>query len=80
MIFQLKFSEYNVLSNGSDGGHYYLSAEIVYKGIKRKIIVLFDNKSDEVQLLEKKEILVTGNLTDEGLDQTLIMTNSIIIK
>lgn len=80
MIFQLKFSEYNVLSNGADGGHYYLSAEIVYKGIKRKIIVLFDNKSDEVQLLEKKEILVTGNLTDEGLDQTLIMTNSKIIK
>lgn len=80
MIFQHKFSEYNVLSNGVDGGHYYLSAEIEYKGIKRKIIVLFDNKSDEVQLLDKKEILVTGNLTDEGLDQTLIMTNSIIIK
>ena len=42
--------------------------------------MLFENKSDEVKLLEKKEILVTGNLTDEGLDQTLIMTNSIIIK
>ena len=80
MIFQHKFSEYNVLSNGADGGHYYLSAEIEYKGIKRKIIVLFDNKSDEVQLLKKEEILVTGNLTDEGLNQTLIMTTTLIIQ
>lgn len=80
MIFQHKFSEYYVLSIGADGGHYYLSAEIEYKEIKRIIVVLFENKSDEEKLLEKKEILVTGNLTDEGLDQTLIMTNSIIIK
>lgn len=80
MNFQHKFSEYNVLSTGADGGHYYFSAQIEYKGIKRIIVVFFENKSDEVKLLENKEILVTGNIIDEGLDQTLIMTNSIIIK
>jgi hypothetical protein len=77
MIFKQKFSNYNVLSTG---GHYYISTEIKYKGVIRIIVVFFENKSDEKTLLANEEILVSGNLIDEGLQQSLILNNAIIIR
>ena len=79
MIFKQKISNYNVLSTGVDGGHFYISTEIEYEGLTRTIIVFFENKSDEKFLLAKEEILVSGNLIDQGLEQSLILNNSIII-
>lgn len=80
MIFKQKFSNYNVLSTGVDGGHYYISTEIKYKGVIRIIVVFFENKSDEKALLANEEILVSGNLIDEDLQQSLILNNAIIIR
>ncbi|MFC4816404.1 hypothetical protein [Flavobacterium sp. GCM10023249] len=80
MIFKQKFSNYNVLSTGVDGGHCYISTEIKYKGLTRTIVVFFENKLDEKALLANEEILVRGNLIDDGLQQSLTLKNTIIIR
>lgn len=54
----LKLTNYKVLSTGADGGHYYISTEIEYNGVKRQIPVLFKSKSDEKRLSDKSEILL----------------------
>jgi hypothetical protein len=75
----LKLTNFKVLSTGVDGGHYYISTEIEHNGVTRKITALFKNKSDEVLLSEKQEIVVKGNLKDEGLQQSLMLFDTEII-
>ncbi|MEC3906151.1 hypothetical protein VOI54_03920 [Tamlana sp. 2201CG12-4] len=68
------------LSTGADGGHKYLSTEIEYKGIKRKMTVLFKNKPNERKLEEKSKLTVNGTLMDEGPEQSLMLLDSEIIE
>ncbi|MET0759220.1 MAG: hypothetical protein ABWZ56_02295 [Flavobacterium sp.] len=75
----LKLTNFEILSTGADGGHNYISSEIYLDGQMRNIIVLFKNKSDERELNNKSEIFVNGNLKDQGVDQTLILSDSEII-
>ena len=74
-----KLTNFKILSTGVDGGHYYLSAEIEYNGLVRKTTVLFKNKSDEKLLSGKKEIIIKGNLIDEGMQQPLMILESELI-
>jgi hypothetical protein len=75
--FNLTF--FKILLTGVDGGHQYLSTEIEYEGVKRKINVMFKNKSDERKLEGKNKLAVYGNLIDEGLEQSLMLLDSVII-
>ena len=78
-MMTLKIENYKVLSTGVDGGHHYLSTEIEYGGVTRRITALFKNKSDEIILTRKEEITVRGTLIDEGLEQSLMMLDTEII-
>ncbi len=74
-----KLTNFKVLSTGADGGRYYISTEMKYGGQSRKLTVLFKNKSDEKLLTQKTEIIVKGNLIDEGLQQALMLLDAEIV-
>lgn len=71
--------DYKILSTGVDGGHYYLTSDIKYKGLIRKVVVLFDSKKDESRLIDNAVIGVQGNLIDQGLPQSLILNDAILM-
>ena len=73
-------TNFKILSTGADGGHSYLSAEAEYNGLKRKMTILFKNKSDEKKLEGLNSIKVKGNLMDEGLEQSLMLLDSEIVE
>ena len=75
-----KLNDFKVLSTGVDGGHYYLSTHIEHEGIIREARVFFKYKSDEKILLNKLEILVQGNLIDQGYQQSLIISEAVILE
>ena len=79
MIVKFEIVNFIVLSTGVDGGHQYLKSEIEYEGYKRNLVVLFKSKEDEKLLSSKHKIYVTGNLIDEGIKQTLMLLDSVII-
>lgn len=58
--FEMSLTDYDVLSNGADGGHHYASTEIDLNGERRRIIVFMDRKADEKALVEKKKLKVYG--------------------
>ena len=70
--------DYKILSTGVDGGHRYLTADITYEGLTRKLVVFFENKADENSLNENAIIHVKGNLLNQGLQQSLILNDSIL--
>ena len=78
--FSTLLDKFEIKSTGSDGGHKYISTEINYKGIKRKMTVLFYNKQDENILVGNTKIKIHGDLIDEGLDYNLTLYNALIIK
>jgi hypothetical protein len=75
----LKLTNYRVLSTGADGGHRYISTVIQHKGVTRQLTALFKSKSDENKLSENMAITVSGNLIDEGLQQSLMLLDTEII-
>jgi hypothetical protein len=77
-LLELKISDYSLLSNGTDGGHHYISTEIEYKTQLRKIAILFSDKSDEKKILDKIQIIVKGELIDDGIGNPLLLMNSTI--
>jgi hypothetical protein len=79
-MITINLKTFDVLSTGVDGGHHYISSEIEFNGIRRKITVLFKNRSNEELLKHRHEITVRGILFDEGDDQRLLMSESEIIE
>lgn len=77
MTFTL--TEFQILSNGADGGHHYVMTDVEIKKVKRKLVVLFSNKTDEQKLMHLSTITVTGNLIDEGPDQSLLLLDSYLV-
>jgi hypothetical protein len=75
----IKLTKFRILETGADGGHSYVTSDIVYKGQTRKIVVFFADKSDERKLKEKTEITVEGDLIEEK-DQSLNLSNSRLIE
>ena len=76
---EFEIVNYDILSTGADGGHKYLSMEILEKGKPRRLIILFENKLDENQLEHRKILKISGDLFDEGIQQDLILNNARII-
>ncbi len=74
----IELDNFNVKSTGADGGRFYISTEIEFKGKKRKLIAYFLNKSDEKRLNEFKRIRIQGDLIDEG-GEYIDLFDSIII-
>ena len=72
--------KYKVQSTGADGGHHYILTEVEYKGKTRKLVVLFSDKSDEMNLKEKLRIRVKGQIQDDGEKYDLIMNKATIEK
>ena len=70
--------DYNILTTGVDGGHRYLTAEVVYEGLNRQLVVFFDSKSFERTLTENAIIIVEGTLLNEGLRHSLVLHNAIL--
>lgn len=71
---------YKVQSNGHDGGRKYIISKIIYKGIERRLIILFESKTEESKLSEiNNNLSVKGNLIDEGIKQDLMLLDSKII-
>ncbi|WP_422351134.1 hypothetical protein [Flagellimonas sp.] len=76
---EVLLGEYKVQATGADGGHNYIVAEITYEGVKRKLVILFSDKSEELSLTERKPIKVKGKIEDSGIEHDLIMTNAEVI-
>ena len=76
---EFEIVNYDILSTGADGGHKYISTEILEKGKPRRLIILFENKLDENQLEHRKILKISGDLFDEGIQQDLILNNARII-
>ena len=78
MLTEIILEKYKVQSTGADGGHNYIVTEIKHNNFKRKLIVLFAQKSDERNLKENSKIKVKGELEDDGEKNDLIMRNTTI--
>lgn len=76
---EVLLKKYKVQATGADGGHNYIVAELAFEGAKRKLVVLFADKSEELGLNEKKPIKVKGEIKDSGVDHDLIMTDAEVI-
>ncbi len=80
MLTEFIIDKYKVQSTGADGGHHYILAKIEYKGIARRLLATFNNKSDEKNLKENMRIKIKGELLDEGENLDLLLLNSTIEK
>jgi hypothetical protein len=77
--FQTLLVNFQILSTGADGGHKYISTDIEFNGIKRKLTVFFESKADEERLTSMQGIKVSGRLMDEGVKQSLLLLDAILI-
>ena len=76
----VNLTDFKVLSNGADSGHHYISTEIEHEGKRRKMTVLFLDKSDEKKITAEQKLKVSGDLMDEGKEHSLMLLNTIIKK
>lgn len=79
MRITINLSNFHILSTGADGGHNYITANIQHKGTTRKIVVFFEDKSDERKLQQFQSITVEGTMMDEGELHSLNLLNSKLI-
>ncbi|QIE58720.1 hypothetical protein G5B37_03825 [Rasiella rasia] len=77
---ELVIENYKVQTTGADGGHNYILTEIDYKGIIRRIVILFSDKSEEPDINENKTIKVIGKIKDDGIEYDLMMSNATMKK
>jgi|GEM_PF-410677 hypothetical protein len=78
--FEIELSDYKVLSTGVDGGRLYLSAEIIYKGEQRKLVVYFADKLEEQKITPIRKIKCDGRLLDQGKKQSLSLLDAKLLK
>lgn len=71
----IKLTNFRTLETGVDGGHIYVTSDIIYNGQTRKIIVFFADKADEQKLNGRTEITINGRLLDEE-NQSLNLLDS----
>lgn len=79
-MFEIELDNYKIQSTGADGGHHYVLANIEHKGITRRLLATFLNKSDENKLKENIPIRIKGELVDEGENLDLLLLNTTIEK
>jgi hypothetical protein len=75
----ITITKYKILTNGSDGGHRYISSSIDYKGQHRNITILFASKEDEQKLTTEQHLTIKGELMDEGPQQSLMLLESTLL-
>ena len=76
--FEIELNDYLILTNGSDGGNFYLKTKIIHKGQERNLIVLFKDKNEIKNVKSKNKIRIVGDLMDEGTEYVLTLYNTII--
>ena len=54
----------------------YILTEIEYEGNKRRIVILFSDKTEEPNLNENEAIKVIGEIEDDGIEYDLTMRNA----
>ncbi len=77
---ELVLDIYKVQTTGTDGGHNYILTEIEYEGNKRRIVILFSDKTEEPNLNENEAIKVIGEIDDDGIEYDLTMRNAKVEK
>ncbi len=77
--FQTQLDNFQILSTGADGGHKYISTDIELNGIKRKLSVFFASKADAEKISFMQRIKVSGRLMDEGIEQSLLLLDAVLI-
>ncbi|WP_412561535.1 hypothetical protein [Winogradskyella sp. MIT101101] len=77
---KLIVENYKVQRTVSDGGHNYILTEIYYKGNRRRLVILFSDKTEEPTLNEKKPLKLIGDIDDEGIEFDLMMYNACMEK
>jgi hypothetical protein len=77
--FQTQLDNFLILSTGADGGHKYISTEIDFKGIRRKLTVFFESKADEEKITSMQRMKISGRLMDEGVEQSLLLLDAVLI-
>ena len=77
-IFTL--NNFQLATNGADGGHVYILSKVDFKNEKRKLAVFFASKDDEQKLRGLNSITVKGQLIDEALPHSLHLLNAVLVK
>jgi hypothetical protein len=72
--------DFTILSTGNDGGHHYLYTHIDYQGQRRKLVVFFADKADEQKMRTATNVTVTGDLMDQGPQQSLILNDATLLQ
>lgn len=76
--YELNISDFEILSNGVDGGHKYIVAHVEFNNEIRRISIIFQNKYDESRLDILNSLTVKGKLINDG-NEDLLMTQAIIL-
>jgi len=76
--YRLEISDFDILSNGYDGGHKYLKTIISFNGKMRRVSVLFKNRQDEERLSNLEKLVIEGELADDGNEDLLITKATIV--
>jgi len=79
-MIELVLDNYKVQKTGADGGHNYILTEIEYEGNKRRIVILFSDKTEEPNLNENEAIKVIGEIENDGIEYDLTMRNAKVEK
>lgn len=77
--FEIEISDFKTQSTGAEGGHIYLTTEIIYKGQLRKLVIYFADKSDKQKVKTKDKLKLNGRLFDEGVQQSLSLLDTKLI-
>ena len=77
--FKIQLGNFIILSTGADGGHKYISADIDYNRVKRKLTIFFADKADEQKITSMQRIKVSGTLMDEGAQQSLVLLDAKLV-
>jgi hypothetical protein len=79
MKAEFEIRDFKIKSTGVDGGHFYISTIVDYKGSKRNMTIILKKKSDEKSLEKLKSLKVKGLLQDEGSQFPLTLLESELI-
>ena len=76
--YRLSITEFKILSNGADGGHYYLATDFLHEDKIRRVSVLFRSKEDENKLSQISSLIVEGELKEDS-NGDVLLSDAVII-
>jgi hypothetical protein len=78
--FEIEIFDYEIRLTGADGGHTYVKTEIIFNGMQKELFIYFSRKSDEQKIVVGNKIEIRGRLIDQGVNQSLSLSESKLVE